>query len=1033
MDIITAIENYEKSQENSLIEYRNKIYQLLSKYDLQKYYINEENMFFEDKVIKFLNLWGNSTLIVNNDEQRMENNKILEYLKKASEKPYHWTNKKTCSFHNENLIEHLFLTAYVSLGELINKGTKISDKECFKIFITGLLHDVGKPFTIKEKNKEIAYPGHGMIAASSLIHLYNSKFKEYDLEKDDWNNIIQSINLHMSIKDTNIKDDKMVKIKWALLSGQINDNIGKILTVLRIGDYKSSINSYEQKTIETNSEFEEIIVKKDYFEKYLPKIFTQGILISMIGMSGSGKSTTGNKIKKYFDEKKIPCIVIKRDDYIVKNYCLKNKLEITANYSKNFYQKAYNFYKENIYRDRDFINYMIRKDVKEKLENRYVVILDTVMSLFPQISKITYGFTETLRINIPVIRNKLFDDNDNLKTDNIKQQLELFQNRKFGLPFPERINFQQHKALTTNWIMDLENDIQPHIVLPLAYDDIENKVCQNLLERICNFHWNREEFLPPTIEQTEDMDLKELINYLLHKGELKMLKKFFKDNKYLLSFPFKDDQTVFGIKYMEHNKIWKPKWSRECRGVFIKLDCSEHFTNVIILKKLLPRGVEILTKMANTEQSQDYIKGIHDHLDSNQKYIIEQIENNGSLDGYISTKVDGALFGITFYNKKGIRGNIIRNILCRYEIKTELQRNLWDTVKNSDYPYIPIISTNNTLFMGEDMEKYLQRAMNDNSNIDTILSYGYFLKKMEINQDSTLSFEGVCPNRTDINGFVHKELTVSYKSPMFKFIGITYLDDNIFYPHFIFDNFDLPFDQPLYKKINHSNELEEMIDDLDKTAKSNITEEEFLEKHFSEQPGKEIDYEGLVYYQKLNNGTYDYSKCKTPLFYLSHKLKAYEIDKIISLPENVSYLFPTIKKVKDISYQYQERLERFIKVCQSLIGKIIDNTEDDYSKQIIDKLPQKAKNKFEQKTKDVKYKMIINKFEVLQKLSNIFYNELTKIFPLSDYSINWNGFQSWLKKILMESEIYNDDFIINDEKSKEFIKEFFNVVIEDNI
>ena len=42
------------------------------------------------------------------------------------------------------------------------------------------------------------------------------------------------------------------------------------------------------------------------------------------------------------------------------------------------------------------------------------------------------------------------------------------------------------------------------------------------------------------------------------------------------------------------------------------------------------------------------------------------------------------------------------------------------------------------------------------------------------NISHTLMFESVCPNRTDIfNENTHTELAVSYKIPLFRFLGIT--------------------------------------------------------------------------------------------------------------------------------------------------------------------------------------------------------------------------------------------------------------------
>jgi hypothetical protein len=421
------------------------------------------------------------------------------------------------------------------------------------------------------------------------------------------------------------------------------------------------------------------------------------------------------------------------------------------------------------------------------------------------------------------------------------------------------------------------------------------------------------------------------------------------------------DHQFFILDYRDGSKTWH-EWARKGRGTALYFDHeTEKF---IVLKQLLQRGTEILTnalKKRGVEETQDVVQG---DLPFSRNILdtMEILDQNKPFPGFLSMKVDGSLTSITFLELGSEQSNQIDKLFSVSDPNIEIiiGKKISDICKK--FRMNGFMSTKGTILMGgsmihwnlgcmvcdvlgikwEDLKKELEdKGLINNPNnaglfhlIDKYFTeimarlINFTKKAMPGSQSHTLMFESVCPNRVDIfNTNTHTELAVSYKIPLFRFLGITSgfgESAGIFKPHCDPDIQKLVVKFKLNDPLFWSNErmtasqIEILLnDDLEMVINGGMSESDYIVKNKPKNSRKlndyePLDFEGFILYRLLPNGFYEYNKIKHHLYYTFHKLdKAIERGRVtdeylMSLSDYVSEVFPSLKIYKVFKSKFNE-------------------------------------------------------------------------------------------------------------------------------
>lgn len=400
-----------------------------------------------------------------------------------------------------------------------------------------------------------------------------------------------------------------------------------------------------------------------------------------------------------------------------------------------------------------------------------------------------------------------------------------------------------------------------------------------------------------SIEQTMNMTLIELLTQL---KTIKNIEAFLKPLRYDIKL-YSDN--IIGINYQEGiNNIWRPKWSRETRGKFYYIGDDK----VIELKGGLQRGIEILTskhinsKIDQTQEMENNKSSI-EQFDDVQQNIIKLFQNEiNDIDGYITSKVDGSLIIVNVYPIKSEQYLIMREAI---KSSNEFNKELAQYCYNHDYPLITI-SSKGTLLINDDMVDYFKSCINDPVE-DFALSILCYYYQNEYTEYASFFFEGYCKDRTTNNGKIFTCLAISYDHNDLILLGAYHKET--YYPHFVLPT-NINFKQPFYMKINNVKQVYDMMNDLDDMVLGNKSYNQILHP------------EGFVFYtNQFSSGIYDYSKIKTILYYQCHKVKDYNIEKLLGLPDHVNNYYPIVKILKMLNNDIKPKLETIINKTYNLI------------------------------------------------------------------------------------------------------------------
>jgi putative nucleotidyltransferase with HDIG domain len=116
---------------------------------------------------KLLNINLPKQFVIDCNEQKYIDNlkfqDIFDYIKSKN-----WHN---LSPHSETLYDHLINAGRLSYEKAVELG--YNEKECVKGWLTGILHDIGKPGTSVIKSKNVSFKGHGIVGSAMLDNFWS--------------------------------------------------------------------------------------------------------------------------------------------------------------------------------------------------------------------------------------------------------------------------------------------------------------------------------------------------------------------------------------------------------------------------------------------------------------------------------------------------------------------------------------------------------------------------------------------------------------------------------------------------------------------------------------------------------------------------------------------------------------------------------------------------------------------------------------------------------------------------------------------
>jgi len=406
--------------------------------------------------------------------------------------------------------------------------------------------------------------------------------------------------------------------------------------------------------------------------------------------------------------------------------------------------------------------------------------------------------------------------------------------------------------------------------------------------------------------------------------------------------------SIVVLKYFEQYgaRFWKNKWAKEMRGTVIFI--NPETLQVSILSFKLPRGAEAITGMVRKTglETQDVKQSKIDILDDEQQDTCTLLCTGRPIDMYLTSKGDGSLLVINQYT-----GKALATMLPIVEIFGSVYTKLWanQSLVLTDGKRLYLPATQGTVVEGGFMAPYMVTSILVGSGIvcrrtlarsDSYLSawekYGdRFIQMMmrmktfdPLTETHSFSFEAICKDRCGLFGdHPHNELACSYTRDRLIFLGCSITDRRQYIPHTIYSiGWSQPFEEPLWWKIDHADQVDQMIGQINQMILGRITKKQFLRQHIPNNndftfkkryiDDQIIDFEGWVgmklanlpitdpdhieSYNKTGINNTVYSKIKTEAYYRSHKFHAENIPYLSELAKTAGHIFPLSRKIAGI-------------------------------------------------------------------------------------------------------------------------------------
>ena len=874
----------------------------------------------------------------------------------------------SCDFHEEELFDHLIMSGLIACNNAIKMGI-----DPFISALSGILHDIGKPGCIHLFSKgHVGYPYHGEYGAIILSRIYSVNFEPI-ISKDSWELICRLITIHMcSYHLTTFTSDwEQERINSTRIE---NDSTKKYLMALSYGDVLSAVSKL--------TSHDDFLQSRDEYFSEISKPFIcskKKIVITVDGLTNSGKSTVAEMIMSWFSTQNISYGYVARDIIMYSVYCsMNNIIHHDERPTGDEYANVYAYYKKN--RLGKIVNKKMMNAIEESINSNVITIIDTQMTSFNQLTSIIpSNISECIVVSIDVNRNHVTEDN---RKNGIamNDQIKLSGDSTFLKPF--NIESMDVYRLQSKYCSSTQN------IHTLCATDYKFQICSNEEfngENSIGFETFQNIFIKiysalnycstNNSVDINEMTLTELVNYVYKSCDKNYdnLCEFFRTKAYQCTCPvdFRDTpyvRRIIHLKYLEHNNNWN-KWGRDTRGTAFYLMNNGNWKPV---KYLMERGAEMLTGMQikrgitdteNINLSSDFKCS---HLSPEQQGLIVKLAMNSEVNIKVSFKKDGSLHSFALYS--GEFASVLREIInTKGDEFTKEVMNMWDTITDSTNSTF-VFQSQGTMILGNFMQDYATTALFPSADpkqtpIQKLQTHGPELFKRlvrmfeRMNGDSKFILgETICANRMEsYSQKIHNELAVSYPVSSFTILSRTSINNDVYTvePHYEFSELinQNDFVEPSFWEIT---EVERM-DNLIKGVDSYIFGKKTIEEFYSEFPPSNkfsfqqvIDVEGFVVYDLSNSNSY--GKIKTDSYYKAHKLRDGNVPFLCELAQVAGNLFPLAQKVFTLHTGIDSKL--------SIINqKLIELVSSDM---MVQQLNEKARKSYLTKDKATQFKIIIN-------------------------------------------------------------------------
>ena len=839
---------------------------------------------------------------------------------------FHATSKCTCP-HSESLYDHLCACGLICFEQAIKAD--YAAKECLMAYLTGLLHDIGKPGTLRQLAKRLAFKGHGIVGGAMLENFYSPELEtQFGLTKEDWGAICACASVHMC---SYFEGQTTPLHKFSV--NVLPHNVKRLLAVLRTGDQLSMIPipsyTYNQ------TQIEQIVLtgQKEYLETLFDPMEFQslglkkGVLVFIQGTSASGKSSMARRLIKRFGPY---CVWVNRDLEMVRQVMKTRGLtpiQTIEEMTPALYQQCHQYYLDSNKKCAPQINNAMRLAISEGLQHGNIVIVDTMATMHDAIEGIIPdNAANAYRISFWMHRNQLITEEETTGRlgMSLESQVKVHGDKTIWNPLPQNINWFNMISATESADLGGDSKTQSHLAISVGWTGIMDSVLNHLFDQMeLMYKYNQTIPRVPVLNQTTDLTLIELVQKLNDIDGLNSIVEFFTQYGYVV---YRSYPGTVGIKYLDGiNQIWQPRWSREARGPFFSIG-SGPGSKVMYIKRALQRGIEVLTK-THTESginaTQDVCSKAWDIFDPVQQQVLKALSGSNPFIAKLTCKVDGSLLIGNIYPKGCEQYPIIKELALGAD---EFTRTLVSYCIDNDLDLVTI-ATQGTLFIGSDMQDYFITSIQPliSGTIQTMADWAWvgpqfarilidYYQGLNLPSQRMVSFcfEAYCKNRTTITGRVHKELAVSYNESGLNLLGMT-LDnqDNQYVPHF--DMQRRVFKQPAHCHVTHTDQVFELMKELDQVVMGTRTIDDFL-KHFvlDEFTSTIIHAEGFVLLTPQPTGLYDYAKIKTDTYYRCHKVRKDNIPDLLNQPISCDNYYPILSKMRAFFNDMGGKINRLV-------------------------------------------------------------------------------------------------------------------------
>lgn len=1029
----------------------------------------ENNMEVLLLIGQFLNIESAPVVMRQNGTQKLVSSKIGDlFWNEFDESHIHTDGDYSCGYHEESLFSHLVMAMLIA----INGSKKDDEHTQFLCGLTALLHDVGKKAVVshhewiqaetKNKIRATGFPFHGEMGALVLQGLYNPTTFDQFVTRKEWEDICRVLAVHMCGYHDTTPQDPYTQVKWNQLRLE-NDQVKQILIHLSVADTYAA---FPHPGFTKPPFREHLVVQKELMaslgQDYDHDVFKQisqshGTLISMLGTSGSGKSTMIRNLINFLCTigiSKDRIRVVDRDTIMVEQVAIVEGWEAPQERpTGEMYTLFYAKYKENKLGSK--VNQVMKQRIAEGLRNGDVVIVDTVATLFGDFvlpgGPIAGGDNELLvnaiKISIYMNRSSLATDIDGEKNGHtLKSQLEimgecsLVNRLPLGIRKPGQMKCLESLMTSRRMQTDLQDwrkRTRPHLVFPVTWSDAIQLGHSHLEDHLIKLAPH----LVSNIKTGEKdrMNIGELMTELWSEFEenVDKISDWFHARGFVLKTLLKNTDvagTLFLISYRDGLCFeWSERWCRECRGVVIWMDGDQ----ARVMSRKLQRGAEVLTGThlrQGVEETQELGAKRHHRFDQCQKYTMDALREENEIHGFLTSKVDGSLLAVNMYRQGSPLALFVTKLIENYADP------FTKAVANAcrDSRYLIVLSTQNTFFHADIMHAYNTTALGVglgiytheqmvelaktkkpceviaeiiavlnarvNAFVDNLPTLEGSMSQIDV---MTLSFETICAYRTSAWGDKHTELAISYPNSDFYFLGTTCgLDGSSgsYLPHFATSTAvqAANFSEPLWWKVDSGKKVSGMLNMLDGILTSIHTEEEFM-KLYPPTGGTvgRWDFEGFVFFT-MSDGIegatekYDYSKVKTPTYYICHKLRDEHILKLSQLPPETQQRFPLAYDVGAFFNNLDERLTRSVR---ALVADLQEAAQKSHHP-LHDRLSKGPRKGFARGSQEVKMRILVATIE----------GELVYPYFAKEFSDLPSSSEQTLRKLIMELKPWGSDY-----------------------